>query len=399
MVINKNRIGIFISTISIALFAILPLLNLIIMQVVGLGEGFLGTLYIVSVLLILFSVLVFNRRIVKAWMSFGVLLLTLLITFGLTFSASLPSTLKPTFFIICTLVPFISPQFVTVDSKIMIKLLTIIPSIGILSVSSFFADDGSIKMNVTYAFLIPIVSSLVYYFTYYHKDKGKTKLFMTIVLLINFVYFIMCLLFGSRAPSLSVLICFLFFICIEQSQYTKGFRLKKIGWLYLMLPLIIVWNFNSVLLLTENIFKYFGWESLSLERLIMLNEIGMLDSGRSDINKLAMKGIYSSPLYGHGMSTSEYFTGHSYPHNFILQLLLDGGVFLFLIILIPTITRILQIKKTCSYSEFSLLSTLFFASVPAAFFSLDLWENSSFWLFMGFLFSRRFHLYSNNIKL
>ena len=358
------------------------------------GEGMLSMLYIISIAFILFSTIKYNRITILPWASFWVIFFTLLAAFILTQGASSPSTLKPVFFAVCTIIAFIAPQLVNVDSKIMLRLMASFPVIGILYVSSFFADDGSIKMNVSYAFLVPIISSLVYYFTYYKEDKGKVKFLMTIVMCINVVYFVMCLLFGSRAPSLTVFLCFLFFLCTTPKNM-YGFTFKKTAWLYLVLPLIIIFNFKFFLLTTESILKTFGWEAGTIERLILLDDMGMLDSGRGDINKLAFKGIADSPLWGHGMSTSEKYTGFDYPHNFILQLLLDGGILLFSIIVLPLIYRITKVKKTCSYSEFALLSALFFASVPAALFSLDLWENATFWLFMGFLFSKRYHICSN----
>ena len=389
---TKEEKGVFISSFSVALFSILPLLNLIIMRITGAGEGILGALYIFSVSLIVLLAVKYNRNIIVPWKSFWLILFTLLISFILSQGVSLPSVMRPIFFAVCTIVAFIIAQLVTIDSKTTIMFMASLPAIGILFISSFFAEDGSIKMNVTYAFLVPIIAALVYANTYYKEDKGRKKLFMLIVLIINFVYFVICLLFGSRAPSLSVVLCFLFFLCIRSYKEGKGFRFKKNSWIYLVLPLLLVLNFSSFLHITANVFNHFGWEADTIDRLLYLDDMGALDSGRSDINKLAWKGIVDSPLWGHGMSTSQKFTGFDYPHNFLSQLLLDGGIILFSIVMVPFISRLINLKKDCTYDELTFLCTLFFASVPAALFSMDIWENATFWLFMGFLLSKRYHL-------
>lgn len=387
-----KRKGVFFSSLSIAIFATLPLLNLIIMRLIGLGEGTLGLLYISSVGLVVFLTIIYNRRLIIPWGAFWMILITLIFVFFLTQVSAVPSTLKPEFFAICTISAFIAPQLVNINPKTTLRLMASLPAIGILFLSSFIADDGTVKMNVTYAFLVPITSALVYAFTYYKADDGKTKLLMTIVLIINLVFFVMCLFLGSRAPALSVIICFLFFLTIKIKNEKVGFSFKKNTWLYLVLPLVIALNFSFFLHLTADIFKNYGWEAMALDRIIALDELGALDSGRGEITRAAWRGIADNPIWGHGMSASEKFTDQSYPHNFLLQLLLDGGIILFIIIMVPFVLRLVKVKKTCFYDELTLLSALFFASVPAALFSLDLWENATFWLFMGFLFSKRFHL-------
>lgn len=385
---------------SLAFFAVVPTINMILDRVLSMGEeAMLTPLYALSLILIALSTMICVRQIRKPSKGFWIILGSALLLFSLSRMYGVKSELAPVFFWLYTIISFIIPQFVLPDVKKMLRFMIILPSFGVLFLLKVFElrDSGAIGMDLTYSFLIPIISAIVYMFTYLKEDKGFIKLLMIVMIGINMIYFIFCLLFGSRAPALSVILCVVFMFCIDINNKQTGYRVKKVFFLWALLSFLIVFYFEDILISLSGLFKLMNWDSFNIDKMIMLYEMGDISDGRADINEKAWIGIWDSPIWGHGLSASERFTNHSYPHNFLLQLLLDGGVILFILILTPMIARLLQTKKSATYDENILYTVMFFASVPGALFSLDLWANSRFWLFMGFILSATFSSYSKKM--
>ena len=387
--INK---GTGLSTFAVAFFASVPTLNMIITKVIPNTEGMMMvTLYVFSYLLIILSS-ISNPPSSKPSVAFLFVLASIVLAFILSQDPSIPSLLKLPNFMVFAIIPFVIPQLVKVDARRMVFLMMALPAFGVMFISRIFSLTvfDTIEMDLTYSFLTPIVAILVYFFSYYKQSDVKNKVSLVIFLIINLVYFIFCLLFGSRAASLSIVLCVIFLACTKINTHKVGFRIKPIFWLFLILLFLLVLFFKDILYSTASIFKSYNLDSYQLDKMITLYEMGDLSDGRSAINDLAINGIINSPLYGYGLSASQPITNYAYPHNFVFQLLLDGGILLFLSVMIPMIFNLIRIKQKGTNDEYLLMTTLFFASVPGALFSMDLWENQRFWLFMGFLLSNLF---------
>lgn len=387
--INK---GTGLSSFAVALFASVPTLNMIITRIIPGTEGIMMvTLYILSYLLILVSTIkVSPTTLPSKWLLFVLAAVTLAFIF--TQTPGIPTQLKTPNFLVFTIIPLLIPQLVKVDAARTVALMMILPSFGILFVTQIFtlSDYGSIEMDLTYSFLTPIVATFVYLSVFYKQSNQKTKIKLFLFLFINVVYFLFCFLFGSRAASLSIILCIVFLACTKTEPQRLGFRIRPVFWLVFLLVCILVVYFKEVLYLTSEALRTFGIDSYQMDKMITLYEMGDITDGRSEINELAIKGIIKSPLYGYGLSASQPITNYAYPHNFILQLLLDGGILLFAAIMLPMISNLIRLKRKGTMGEYLLIITLFFASVPGALFSLDVWENPRFWLFMGFLLSAQF---------
>ena len=395
-----NSTALTFCSFSLAFFAVVPTINMILDRVLSMGEeAMLTPLYALSLLLIALSTVICLNQIQKPSKGFWIVLGAVLMVFTLSRVYGVKSELTPVFFWLYTVISFVIPQIVLPDVKKMLRFMIILPSFGVLFLSKVFElrDSGAIGMDLTYSFLVPIISAIVYMFTYLKEDKGLTKYVMILTIGINMIYFVFCLLFGSRAPALSVVLCVVFMLCIKMNQYETGYKVKKVFILWALLAFFIAFYFEEILISLSGLFKLMHWDSFSIDKMLMLYEMGDISDGRSDINEKAWIGIWDSPIWGHGLSASERFTNHSYPHNFLLQLLLDGGVILFLLILVPMVVKLLRAKKSATYEENVMFIVMFFGSVPGALFSLDIWANSRFWLFMGFILSTTFTSYYKKI--
>lgn len=395
-----TRKGLAIGSFVVAYYGLIPIFNLMLVRSSDSTFGLLAPMYMLGILLVLLTVLLFNRNIKRISSSYIVVLLSIIVTFVLTQVNHSPTTVESSFFIMMTIIPFTIPQFISVDAKTVLKLLMILPSFGILFANSLFLSiEDSLGMDLSYALLLPVISSIVYGFTYLKNENKNQKVMLIIVLAINVFYFIYILLFGSRGPSLCVVLSFVFMWCWNRDKYSSGIKMhwKRLFTIAISIVVLVTY-FEFFLYGFRDLLSSMGFEAYTLDTMIRYYEMGDLSDGREDINMLAWRGIMDSPFIGHGISSSERFTGHPYPHNFLLQLLLDGGAILFLLVMIPMLKAFLKGWKSYSYDEILMITVLFFASVPGALFSLDMWENARLWLFMGFLFSYRFK-FDNQIKI
>ena len=406
-ILKQKKAAIIIGSFILAYYAVIPTLNLMIARIMLTEDGMMNQLYLIGILLLLIYLLRFNCHFYRYSVYFIITFLSITIAYFLTLSLNCPTTLEPKFFIIMTVLPLCLPQLVFVDAAMVIRLMMALPAFGILFISKIFniADTLKLAMDFSYSLVPPIVASIVYIFTIYANEKPKNRIIMTCFIVVNFIYFIFLFLFGSRGPSLCALSAIIFMLCIKINQNQRGIYAK---W-KMLIPMVIcvlgiVVFFEDILYMVQNFLHNIGVESGMIDIMIKYYEMGDLSDGRGDIQERAIRAISASPIYGYGLSSSEKYTHDAYPHNFILQLLLDGGIILLILVTLPMIFMLVKYFKNGTYLGLTLVIVLFFSSVPGALFSLDLWTNARFWVFMGVLMSSRYMYscrkindFSNNI--
>ena len=125
-----------------------------------------------------------------------------------------------------------------------------------------------------------------------------------------------------------------------------------------------------------------------IDKFLDMGARGDMSNGRKDIDVFAWKGIWQSPILGHGIAQFERNTGIIYPHHFIIQMIYDGGFILTILVLTPIILSAINKIKKANHDEIICLIFLFFCSVPGALFSGDLWNSNVLWIFFGFVLSK-----------
>lgn len=125
-----------------------------------------------------------------------------------------------------------------------------------------------------------------------------------------------------------------------------------------------------------------------IDKLLALHREGDILNGRKACYRAAWEGIFAGAfpmLFGHGISTFAANTGMVYPHNFLLQLLYDGGLLLFCLVAIPLAWRAVGTLRRCECNTWMLFLLLFCSAVIRALFSADLWKQELLWFFFGIL--------------
>ena len=388
----------FLASFLVAFFVDVKCINYILMAITSSDieeeGGFLMPLYIaVFVILIVVSALQKNNMFkMNKYMFF----LILYILAWYQYTNAVIGAPRIRFLTLClfTVVAFMTPSMVRINPKTFIKSVMLLPSIGILYSSRLFTITNNayetLFMPICYSFLVPVLATIIYLKNYYKEEKLSWKILGMISVLINAFYGYQILSFGPRGPFLCIVSLLLFYILFKKRE-GLGVKIQENKTFLVVILAIYVSAFLLETLTSLNsLLNFLGVDSTVLTKSIGMMAEGDITNGRNYISGIAVKGILDNPIFGNGFDQFEKNTGIAYPHNFVLQVLYDGGLLFFLILLVPVL-HILYVKmKTCNVNEYILIPFFFFISVPGALLSSDMWFVERLWIFFGVVFAPNF---------
>lgn len=236
--------------------------------------------------------------------------------------------------------------------------------------------------SMTWAYSIfPCVATVIVHF-YYCRFKGKLKLLYIpgIVMLIKFIAF------SNRGGIVSL--AMLIYLVSIKAINSRDYKLKNKTLLNLLLLILLVF----AVLFFEQIVGFFfhvttasGYEISAIQKMYMLIQSGNVTNNRSELYVYALEGFIKSPIWGNGVGSFSVIHG-GWVHNFILQVLYEGGLLLFFVIMIPLI-RIFCFFVFGTHIgpyEYSFFVLLFSTSIPRLLFSTELWNTQAFWMLLAF---------------
>lgn len=282
---------------------------------------------------------------------------------------------------------------VNINAKTFLITSMIMPLMGLPYISTLVANvaqNEQLNMGTSYAFLLPAVSTIVYFQKYIWQDMGFKKFLMYVLVIVNLFYILVILFSGSRGVVLSIFLTVLFMYLIPYDDIKRGVRFKSARSVIFLIGAIIILNFFWEIL------EWISGRGISfyaLDRTIEYHKVGDAFTGRDNILEIAWAGIREHPFVGHGLATFSSYTNEMVPyiHNSIIQLLFDGGVVLLMSVIYPLFVSMKHWINRCSFNDYSLIITLFSASVPSSFFSHDVWGSPILWIYVGYslLFYRK----------
>lgn len=395
---KKLPISIIVTSTLVALLADVKVINLIFASKDADNSeviGIMGGLYPAVFLSIVFVVLVSGRLILHYSKSLIFLVVYICLFYYYTKNLIGDPWTKFTVLLAYVLGSVVTPSITKVDAKIFLRGVMVFPSIGIFRIENIFAPvkdwADSISMHTSYSFLIPIVATIVYFCFYLRDDKGVTKIIMIGFSLINGVFLWKIFLHGSRGPLLSIVLLIVFLLVVKKNRNSLGVSFSGGKFSFLLMVLLIflasyVFFFQTIVDLLAGL----GIQSHALDKILLLYEEGDISNGRLELNTITINGIIENPFWGNGFDRFNANTGMLYPHNFLLQLLYDGGVIYFFVVLTPIVMGLVRLFKKCNYGEFAVLVCLMFSSVPGAMFSNNLYSSNLLWMFFGYTLSKSF---------
>lgn len=293
---------------------------------------------------------------------------------------------------------FLLPGIIRIDTRVFLLSLFILPSVGIFFLNQIFYNEilesGVVSMGTCYAFLIPVLANLVFLFFYQSKEKKIFKIVVLFFTSINIFYLVQMTMYGSRGPILCVLFFLLSTFIIKTDELGNVLLRKKRLFFILVGIVLVVLSFVVLLQWLSEVLSSFDISLGIIDKTLRLEDNGGISNSRNEILNTALKGFIDSPLLGNGIAQFERNTGYVYPHNFILQMLYDGGLVLTFGVILPIVNNLFNKIYSWNKAEFVCLLFFFFASVPGALLSGDLWNAGMLWLFFGFILSKK-SFYSN----
>ena len=387
--------NIVFTSILLALFVDTKAINLIIATALPfLAGSFMALMYFSVVIGLVCLGLIIQRRRLMSLSPSHIVICLICILWYITTSAFVGDPSVPvTYFGIFTLAAFIIPGIIRISVKTFLFVSMILPSIGIFFIEQIFVSEvletGFVSMGTCYALLVPVLANLVYLRFYFLYDKTIVKGMVLLFSAINGFYLVQMAMFGSRGPILCVLFLISSFFLLRvdadnQLSIRKG-RFVTVGVIVILLSVMFIPLLQSI----SNYLARYDITVNVIDKFLRMDASGDISNGRDAIDSITWNGIWDAPLVGHGIAQFENNTGIVYPHNFLLQLLYDGGFVLSFIILFPIIRNLKKKLQRPHINESICLLFLFFASVPGALFSGDLWQATTLWLFFGFVLSNK----------
>lgn len=384
-----------IQSVLISLYISIPLLNQISRSIFP-NAYFMSLIYM-AISLVIIGIIVFstvhdNKLLITRDFF---LIFMIVIVYSIFSVLSEKSIMNITSVFFYVLLPLMAGAMINIQSDIVLKTIIILSTFSMLFIDKILVIDsnGYITMGVSYIFMTPIIAASVYLCFFYRNDISKSKKLFLAFALLQVTYFLRLFQYGSRGPLISILLCWLFMLIVKYNNQEKKiyFNKSKVGLMFVGLIIVVNQFYNILVFINTQLTKH-GISAQIIEKTIRLMAQNDAFNSRDSIYSVAFSHFWDYPVFGHGLSTFNAYTNINYPHNFLIQLLFDGGVFLFLVFMFVVIKNVRCWYKGCTANTFCLFIFLLFISVPGALVSGDIWENERFWLFIGFLSSMNYFL-------
>ena len=241
------------------------------------------------------------------------------------------------------------------------------------------------NMYNTYCFIPPVIAAITY-FVFYRKNTSS--LLLKMALLLNAYYLVRTLFTATRGFWL-VLASYVVLLIFYRLQI-KATNRKYIAILSVVAIILLVVSLNAssiISLFSDVAENTFGNGIGIVAKTKRLLGMGDILNGRSVIWGETMMNILKNPILGYGLEATKYLTSgpYLYPHNYILQLILDCGIIGLYPIYITIKAMVFFLDKNYDKID-NKISLLFLLSIsiPIVSFSYDIWKYSAFWLLIGF---------------
>lgn len=293
---------------------------------------------------------------------------------------------------------------VITDYKSINKYMFLVSIIALLIdniyLNYFQSNNGymDLGLNLTYSFF-----GFVIYF-YNNKRSNLFSLFLIIFTAVEI------LLFGNRSSFIVCLLLILFFefkrTNVNSLKEATFFTIKLT--IYLVTFYFLLFKLTAILNYINNKMNQLGYFSYSLTKYTLTLQEGVSgvleqSSGRDDLYPEAISMITDSNFMPHGIGYFPYATDYSYPypHNLFIEVMLDFGIFGFVIFMFIWIYLIVKYFKLMKFNHYfgDLVGLLFIYSFTRLMFSGSYWQEPFYWAIIGLiLFHRKINRKNFEVK-
>ena len=210
------------------------------------------------------------------------------------------------------------------------------------------------------------------------KEKFTWKHLICFIFLLPYIYFL--LVYCSRGVYLAIILCIL--LC----KIVKGIGQKQLLIFCIIICIVMILLINIVPILTSinNFLNSHNMSFKIIEKNLRLLKEGDVSNGRENLYPIAIDGINRSFVIGNGIGSFN-LKYNTYPHNFILQIMYEGGILFLIPIIVPVIYGLYAIvsQKNISKNMRILIIFLFCASIIRLLISYEFWKEMFFWMYLS----------------
>ncbi len=314
--------------------------------------------------------------------------------------------LEPFQFIIYAIVPIyaISQK---ANGEYVLRYILYLGFLSIPVVQSFFVllyeniNQGNLQ-NI-YTILIILTAAIIHFALYRKKSNIVIKLayIYSIYILINI------LMYANRGAILCLLFCITILIVNSYSNEERRPLTKKniviISALIFFGVLTVLFLMPILYFLQDTLYSIFHSVPSFISKMIIYIELGDISDGRGVIDSFSISSIAKHPFFGYGIKTFQAVAEREanrswpYPHQYIYQLLFEGGIVFGLlpVYLSLSLTAKTLFRRIATKNEFALCCILVCVTLPKLLFSTDAWTSASLWMLITYsliyIFKTRFN--------
>lgn len=374
-------------TFCISLYFCVPLISAIVIETCGLA--IMPQLYIALSMVLCISFISSKGKISNSGF-FWILVIYIFCSYTVTeVLYGDQSTIDFNLLVTGCLIPILFAALFDIKIKTLIDTFILISATATFFIGNLLIPDSNnmIGMGISYALMPGILASVVYCLNFSGKKyHGILKIIISIAIALNLYNLSVILQYGSRGVIISVLTCAFSFFLIYHEKHS--IRINKRVIIIIALLMLVVISWREIFFCILEISNFLNIKLQIIDKSIRLYEAGSISNGRDAILSLAIDGILDKPLMGHGMGMFFENTGYVYPHNFAIQMLYDGGVFLFSMMMICIFISIYHYFSNANNDDYIKLIFFSSCSIPGGMLSGDLWTSPFLWYFFSFLFCR-----------
>lgn len=381
----QKRSGRYLNSLAIALFFCAQYLSTILTQFTG-GQGYFAAVMIGIFMVAVIGFVISPNVCVKPEF-LGTLCLIIsyyLLTITLKPSRSTLSTID---FLCMCIFPMLCGGMIRADYKLLLKIAMLMLCLSIPIFDRLFTKANTslsydaITMGTSYNIIPPILAGIAH-FIYFRGEATKFERFLYVV---SAVYLIAFISMAYRGPTLALLIS-VFILIILRSKHKMQKKQRMIISATMIAIVLLFFNYRTILEWLSQLLESRGVSIAFIQKTVYLATEKDIANGRISIYIAALHGFIESPLYGHGMGTFQYYTGYVFPHNFILQLLFDGGLILTIPVIVFVFKGLMRAMKFSRYQDpvrFVFVIAIAGVSLTRVMVSAEMWRVILLWLMVG----------------
>ena len=382
---KRSRLSIILGSVSLVILVGSQYINDILNLYIGNDRGFFTP--IIALASILGIIAIAATRRIKVNKTVTSLVAILVIAFVMTNILQRgKSTLSFVDFVGMCLLPIVLGAFLIIDYKLVFKgcMLLLVIAIPVYQRLFLKANIGinydAVSMSTSYDILPVTIAGLVH-FLYFRKDS---KIIDKVLYIVSAIFSLSLIRMSYRGALLALVVTLILAFYFQKRR--DSLRNQLLFLTIAIVVIILLINYQAVLMGLSALLNKFGIRIAFIDKSVYLLANETTAHGRLDIYRKAIEGFWSSPMWGNGMATFQYYTNYPFPHNFILEFLFDGGLLLsvpLIGIFITAIRRLLRRTWDAPRYRFAFVLMIGSIAITRGLISAESWRIVLLWLFLG----------------